>query len=84
MPVADDVWRDPNTDGLTAFSLAEDATLVYRRGGLALSQLTWLDREGKTLGTLGAPAIIGDVSLSADGRRALVDITDPARDVSAL
>jgi eukaryotic-like serine/threonine-protein kinase len=84
VPVADDVWRDPNTDGLTAFSVAEGGTLVYRRGGLALSQLTWLDREGKTLGTLGAPAIIGDVSLSADGRRALVDLTDAARDVSSL
>ena len=84
VPVAEGVWRDPATDGLTALSVAEDGSLVYRRGGLAMSQLTWLDRQGKQLGTLGAPAIIGDVSLASDDRRALVDLTDPARDISAL
>jgi Tol biopolymer transport system component len=84
VPVAEEVWRDLNTDGLTAFSVAEDATLAYRRGGLVKSQLTWLDRQGQRLGTVGAPAIFGDMDLSPDDRRVLVDITDPARDTSAL
>src|SRR5450631_4008866 len=34
-PVAEDIWRNSNTDGLTAFAVAGDGTLAYRRGGLA-------------------------------------------------
>ncbi len=85
-PVAEDVWRDSNTDGLTAFTVAGNGTLAYRRGGLSLSQLTWLDRQGQKLGTVGAPSIIGAVALSPDGRRVLADITDPdpATDATSL
>ncbi len=85
-PVADDVWRNSNTDGLTSFAVAEDGTLAYRRGGLALSQITWLDRQGQKLGTVGAPSIIGAVAISPDGRRVLADITDPdpATDATSL
>jgi len=82
--VVEDVWRDASTDGLTAFSVAEDGTVAYRRGGLARSQLTWLDREGQRLGTVGPQAIIVGLSMSSDGRRALVAITDPARDLDGL
>ena len=50
-------------------------TLVYAaappRGG---SQLTWLDRQGKVLGTVGEPAIYGGVVMSPDGTRAAVGI----------
>ncbi len=83
-PVAENIWRDPNVDGLTAFSLAEDGTLAYRRGGLVESQLTWIDREGRRVGTVGPPARVGDMALSPDGRRVVVDITDPVKDTSAL
>ena len=55
VPVAEDVWRNLNTDGLTAFSVAEDGTLAYRGGGLVKSQLTWLDRQGQPLGAVGPP-----------------------------
>ncbi len=82
MPVAENVWHNPNTDGLTAFSVAEDGTLAYRRGGLARSQLTWLDRQGQRLGTVGPPAMLTDVALSPDDRRALVNMADPARDTN--
>jgi Tol biopolymer transport system component/tRNA A-37 threonylcarbamoyl transferase component Bud32 len=84
VPVAEEVWRDPTLDGLTAFSLAEDGTLAYRRGGLVRSQLTWLDRQGQRLGTVGTPAILGALALAPDERRVLVDVSDPARDASAL
>ena len=84
-PVAEDVWRNLNTDGLTAFSVAEDGTLAYRRGGLVQSQLTWLDHQGQPLGTVGPPAILGDMDLSPDGRRVLVEIIGPrARHLRAL
>ncbi|MBK9063906.1 MAG: serine/threonine-protein kinase [Acidobacteria bacterium] len=83
-PAAEDVWRNLNTDGLTAYSVAEDGTLAFRRGGILKSQLTWFDRQGRPLGTVGAPSVLGDMDLSRDDRRVLVDITDPVRDVSAL
>jgi Tol biopolymer transport system component len=84
VPVADDVWRHLNTDGLTAFSVAEDGTLAYRGGGLVQRQLTWLDRQGRTLGTVGPPGILGSLDLSPDDRRVLAEIIDPVRDTSAL
>ena len=84
VPVAEDVWRNLTTDGLTAFSVAEDGTLVYRRSGLVKTQLTWFDRQGQAVGTVGPPAILGRMDLSLDDRRVLVDITDPTRDLSAL
>jgi eukaryotic-like serine/threonine-protein kinase len=83
-PAAEDVWRNLSTDGLTAFSVAEDGTLAFRRGGILKGQLTWLDRQGQPLGTVGAPAVLGDMDLSLDDHRVLVDITDLVRDVSAL
>ncbi|MEO8053666.1 MAG: protein kinase, partial [Acidobacteriota bacterium] len=83
-PAAEDVWRNLNTDGLTAYSVAEDGTLAFRRGGILKSQLTWFDRQGKPLETVGSPSVLGDMDLSLDDRRVLVDITDPVRDVSAL
>jgi serine/threonine protein kinase len=84
VPVAEDVWRNPITDGLTAFSVASDGTVAYRLGGVARSQLTWLDRKGEQLGTVGSPATFGDVDLSPDGSRLLVDVVDLARDMSGL
>jgi Tol biopolymer transport system component len=84
VPVAEDVWRNPATDGLTAFAVAEEGTIASRRGGLVRIQLTWLDRAGRELGTAGPPAIVGDLDLSPDERRALVDVTDPVRDVAGL
>ncbi len=85
-PVAEDIWRNSNTDGLTSFAVAGDGTLAYRRGGLALSQLTWLDRQGQKLGTVGVPTIIGAIALSPDGRRLLEELTDPdpASDAAGL
>src|ERR1035441_7358243 len=39
------------------FTASENGTLVYLSGGLSGSrQLTWFDRRGRSLGSLGAPA----------------------------
>jgi eukaryotic-like serine/threonine-protein kinase len=60
------------------FSVSENGTLVYQSGsGATFSQLTWFDREGKQLSTLGAPARYADPRLSPDGRRVAADIDDP-------
>src|SRR5205823_6159812 len=52
--------------------------LAYRSGGgIGSQQLTWFDRAGKPLATLGAPAQYNNVALSRDGTRAAVGDTDP-------
>jgi hypothetical protein len=41
--------------------------------------LTWFDRTGKALGTLGAPGLYNNVALSPDGIRAVVVQGGPQR-----
>ena len=51
-------------------SVSENGTLVYERGGPSEPlQLTWFDRAGKTLGTLGEGAVDANLSLSPDERQ---------------
>ncbi|MEO8100592.1 MAG: protein kinase [Acidobacteriota bacterium] len=53
------------------FSASENGQLVYRNSAQAShQQLTWLDRTGKNLGTVGEPAQVSVVVLSPDGKRA--------------
>lgn len=60
------------------FSLSPAGILVYQRGaGTTFSQLVWVDREGKRLGTLGPPARYANPSLSPNGQKVAVDIDDP-------
>jgi eukaryotic-like serine/threonine-protein kinase len=62
----------------TAFSVAQNGTLVYNTStGAVLSVLTWMDRSGKELGHIGDSAVIANPTLSPDGRRVAVDISDP-------
>jgi len=51
-------------------SVSENGTLVYAPGGLLSPlQLTWFDRAGKILGTLGEGGVDVNLSLSPDERR---------------
>ncbi|MGH9716794.1 MAG: protein kinase domain-containing protein, partial [Candidatus Acidiferrales bacterium] len=54
------------------FSASATGTLIYRGGGGGLYQLTWYDRQGKVLGTVGDPGNYRLPALSPDGSRALV------------
>lgn len=61
-----------------ALTVANNGTLVYNNtAGAALSVLTWMDRNGKELGAVGGPAIQCNPSLSPDGSRVVLDISDP-------
>ena len=55
-----------------SFSASAVGTLAYAGGGAFGSQLTWRDRAGKQLGTLGELAFYSSVALSPDGSRAVV------------
>jgi eukaryotic-like serine/threonine-protein kinase len=61
----------------TAFTVAQNGTLLYSTSvGAAQSALTWMDRSGKELGRIGDPAIMDNPTLSPDGTRVAVDISD--------
>jgi eukaryotic-like serine/threonine-protein kinase len=61
----------------TAFTVAQNGTLIYNpTAGAALSALTWMDRSGKVLGRIGEPAVMDNPSISPDGTRVAVDISD--------
>lgn len=52
--VADALAIDANYN-VGAFSVSATDLVTYRAGGVARTQLTWFDRAGKALGTLGPP-----------------------------
>ena len=61
------------TVNVGAFSVSATGLVTYRAGGVARNQLTWFDRAGQALGTLGAPdATQVDPALSPDGRQVAV------------
>jgi Tol biopolymer transport system component len=64
--------------GLAKFSASANGVLVYQ-GGLMAVALTWVDRSGKRLGTLGDPGEISAVEFSPDRKHVAVT----ARDSSA-
>ncbi|PYS23239.1 MAG: hypothetical protein DMG11_25670 [Acidobacteria bacterium] len=67
------------------FAVAEQAAsglsatlgiVAYRTGSIGGTQLTWVDRSGKSLGAIGAPmALLREVELSPDGKRVAVQRT---------
>ena len=60
-----------------AFTVAQNGTLIYNTSvGAAQSTLTWMDRAGKELGRIGDPGIMANPTLSPDGSRVAVDISD--------
>ncbi len=61
-----------------AFSVSDNGVLVYAPAGTgANSELTWLDRSGKALATLGEPGQYFLPSISPDGKRVAVGIEPP-------
>ena len=67
-PVAEQV--DSGFGAYGAFSASANDVLAYWRGSTVLDrQLTWYDREGKVLGTVGEPGDYQWLALSPDGAR---------------
>ena len=67
-PVVEDVWWDSLSTLATAFSVSGSGVLAYQKGGLSSTQLLWLDRSGRELGTVGPPGAYIEPALSPDGK----------------
>ncbi|MGB7495598.1 MAG: protein kinase [Candidatus Acidiferrum sp.] len=78
MPVA--VARDPQylprILRATFSAVNTDALLVQKGGNVSLSRLTWFDREGKPLGTIGEPQVFANPQITPNGRQVALDQTD--------
>ena len=77
MPVAEHVQRFLALLGVGAFSASSTGLLAYQTGAdAAVQQLTWFDRTGKPLGTLGEPRAFWDVEFSPDRKTLIASAPD--------
>src|SRR5262249_33564683 len=68
MHIAEDIETYGNS-AMAEFSVSQNGVLAYTTGGLgSILQLTWLDRSGKPLGTIGTPGDLSWPRISPDGR----------------
>ncbi len=74
--IAEQVFYNP-ANGRAFFCVSDSGVLVYRSGARPNSRLTWLDRTGKQLGTVGTADLIIAPSLSPDETRVAVARSDP-------
>jgi predicted Ser/Thr protein kinase len=71
VPVAEDV--ETTWFSTAVFAVSESGALAYRASStIGTFQLSWFDRQGQPLGTIGAPGTDHSVALSPDGTRAVV------------
>jgi eukaryotic-like serine/threonine-protein kinase len=76
VPITNAVGFQPSTYW-TDLAVAENGTLIYNRStGASLSALTWMDRTGRELGRINDPAVMANPTLSPDGTRVALDISD--------
>jgi Tol biopolymer transport system component len=74
-------------NGRASFSVSDSGTLVYRAGDLNVdAQLTWFDRHGGNLGTVGPSGRMGQISLSPDETKVVLarPVPGPNNDVWVL
>jgi Tol biopolymer transport system component len=75
MPVAEEVTLDPDY-GIGVFSASSNGVLIYQSGSRARNELMWIDADGRHLGSIGQPDAYDALSLSPDGTKAVVTITE--------
>ncbi|HEV2064114.1 MAG TPA: protein kinase [Thermoanaerobaculia bacterium] len=83
IPIAQSI-RFTSWVNFTNFSVSENGLFLYAPAFAPTSQLLWLDRGGKQIGSVGEPAVFLNQRLSPDGRRLAIDVFDPAKNASDL
>jgi Tol biopolymer transport system component len=78
-PAAEQVDYSASVPGqFGQFGASQNGVLAYTSGALSGgAQITWFDRSGKALGTVGPPGNISSASLSPDGATVATDLLDP-------
>ena len=74
IPVAENIGDNGIAAGY--FSVSENGTLAFRANEGKDSQLTFFDRDGKPVKTIGAPGEYNTLALSPDGTRVAVERID--------
>lgn len=75
-PIAESVYSSRIGGG--DFSVSTAGTLSYRTGGAkSMTEITWFDRQGDKLGTVGEAGHHLGVRLSPDGGRLAINTADP-------
>jgi serine/threonine-protein kinase len=64
---AEAIWDPPS--GITSVALSDAGVLAFRPETPKPLQFEWLDRVGRSLGTVGPPDLYGAFDLSPDGTR---------------
>jgi eukaryotic-like serine/threonine-protein kinase len=65
------------TNGRAAFGVSTNGLLAYKSGPIGdIAQLTWYDRAGKQIGTLGQAANLTGVRISPDQKSVVINIVD--------
>jgi len=76
-PIADGVQRFLDLVGFGTFSASRSGLLAYQTGSAGgRKQLTWFDRTGKPIQTLGDPRAFFSIELSPDGRNLVASAPD--------
>jgi Tol biopolymer transport system component len=74
--VADSIRQIGGPDAFSPVSVSREGTLIYGSSPEPHYQLTWYARDGKSIGTVGAPDAYLDLRISPDHQRIAVLRTD--------
>jgi len=80
-PVAAQVRRALNPTAMAVFSVAREGLLVYDTRLSAGQQLTWFDRNGKSVGALGEASDVFSLDFSPDRKRVATTRLDQNNDI---
>jgi Tol biopolymer transport system component len=72
--VAQSIQTEQDSDR-SCFSASANGLLAYHSGP-GQSQLTWVDRTGNRVGTVGAPGMLRGIEIAPDGKRAAGVLTE--------
>jgi len=75
MPLADQVLQRYDIGHQADFSVSRTGMIAVRSAGRDLNELHWVDRTGRSVGGITAPAYYSNPTLSPDGRRLIATVT---------
>ena len=78
VPVANQVSTPGGLTNSARFSVSANGVLIYQESSRSDRVLTWFDRAGNRVGTVGEPGPIGGVAFAPDRKAFAVQIREPS------